>query len=161
LDETDLFQLIRAGDKVKLLDALDRADVNQVNEFGQSLLHEAIASGSTAIGFEMIRRKIDVNTQDSKGQTPLHYAALYGALELAKEILRNGCDLKILDIHGNSPLWTATFNARGNYGMVELLLEYGADPNHRNRHGRSPLDLARQINDHALILLLEGRGHSA
>jgi ankyrin repeat protein len=59
------------------------------------------------------------------------------------------------DEHGNTPLWTAVFNAKGDYVIVEQLIQASANPNSQNRHGRSPLDFARQIKDRDLISILE------
>jgi uncharacterized protein len=49
------------------------------------------------------------------------------------------------DIHGNTPLWRAVFNSRGRGDLIELLLSSGADRGHRNKRGKTPLDLANTI----------------
>jgi ankyrin repeat protein len=99
----------------------------------------------------LIRRHINVNQQDNDGMTPLHYAAVYSNHSLAEKIVNAGGSLKIVDKHGNGPLWTAVFNARGSYSIVDLFLRRGADPHHKNNHGLSPLDFAKRIEDSVLM----------
>jgi ankyrin repeat protein len=103
---------------------------------------------------DLIRRGIDVNSQNVNGQTPLHCAALYGNLKLADEMLAHGGDPNARDVYGNSPLWTAVFNARGHYDIVESLVGHGADSATKNKAGRSPLYFGRQILDDQIVTLL-------
>jgi ankyrin repeat protein len=103
---------------------------------------------------DLLSRGINVNQRDKKGRTPLHYAAAHNRLSLAKEIINKGGDINIADVHGNNALWTAVFNARGNYELVELFVEKGGDSLTKNKYNRSPLDFANQINDKKLIELL-------
>ena len=36
-------------------------------------------------------------------------------------------------------------NAKGHFEGIKSLLEKGADPHHKNKHGRSPFDMAKTI----------------
>ncbi len=45
-------------------------------------------------------------------------------------------------MHGNTPLWTASFHARGNFCIVELLVRYGASFENRNKAGKTVRDIA-------------------
>ena len=90
-------------------------------------------------------------------ETPLHYSAVLNQPEVARRILEHGGDPTITDIHGNAPLWYAVFNARGSYEVVDLLLARNANPNLKHKHGRSPLDFARQIGDETLIGKFESK----
>ncbi|MBF0548529.1 MAG: ankyrin repeat domain-containing protein [Candidatus Riflebacteria bacterium] len=150
----DIFQLIRSQDNDRFFSLLKTIDLNIRNEFGQNLLHEAIACANTLAGVELIKCGINVNSQDSQGLTPLHFAASYRNQVLAKLILEHGGDLLIVDNHGNNPLWTAVFNARGNYEIVEMLTKSGGDAFQKNKHSKSPLDFAKQIGDLTLVALL-------
>lgn len=149
-----MFSAVRNG----TIDSIDietfRENLDLINESGQNLLHEAIAHGHYAIGTILIELGIDLNHQDSKGQVPLHYAAARNQVQIVEKILSQGGDVAVIDSFGNQPLWTAVFNARGDYRTVSALLACGAEPAHRNKAGRSPLDFAQQIQDHALADLL-------
>ena len=73
----DLFQFIRINKSEAFYSGLDNADINQVNEDGQNLLHESVASNNLEFANELIKRKIDINHKDLNSQTPLHYVAYH------------------------------------------------------------------------------------
>ena len=52
----------------------------------------------------------------------------------------------MLDTHGNNPLWTAVFNARGEYRIIDLIVNAKGDFNSENQYGKTPLSFAKQIN---------------
>ncbi len=63
-----------------------------------------------------------------------------------------------LDPHGCTPLFYACEN--GHVDVVQLLLNYGADPHIANPEGVTPLAIARlhNNNNHPLIQVLEQAG---
>jgi ankyrin repeat protein len=152
--ESNLFQAIRLKDDTQYSKLIETVNINVVDDDGQSLLHEAIAHYNNGAAIDLINRGINVNIADNNGQVPLHFCALHKNPIVAAALLRNGADVNVKDIHLNNPLWTAVFNARGQYELVKLLLENGADPASKNRAGRSPLDFASQIDDKFLVSLL-------
>lgn len=156
----DVFQAVRrkTKDLNGLLDGLH--DINLRSEDGQCLLHTAVAYGNIEAARELVRRGIDVNAQDKNGQTPLHFAGSHCSADLAKLVLANGGDLTIPDRHGNTALWSAAFSAKGSYDTVRQFAntDCASLAQQKNKHGRSPLDFAKQIQDGALIRLLEGDG---
>lgn len=151
----DIFQIVRHEPPEKISSIIGSITINQLNNHGQNLLHEAIAYQKPVIAHLLISNSIDIDQQDENGQTPLHYAAVYNDAKTAELILQNGGEVNIADKHGNQPLWTAVFNARKHYDLVNLLLEYGADPHHKNKYDMSPLDFAYRINDEELVKLLQ------
>lgn len=151
----DLFQIIRLG--ITLDDVSDNVlseHINDSNEYGRNLLQEAIAHRQEAYALFLINKGINVNHRDENGATPLHYAAVYKLPLIAESILKHNGDPNLFDKHGNGPLWTAVFNARGEYKIVELLRDFNAEVNSKNLYGKSPLDFADQIKDNILINLL-------
>lgn len=151
-----VFTSVSLGHFESYLSLIEKVDVNIVNEFKQSLLEEAIAFHQRDIVFDLLNRGINVNIQDYKGLTALHILGFYDDPIVAEMVLKRGGRLDLYDKYGNSPLWTAAFNANGHYETVELFLRYGADPLHKNKVGRSPLDIALRRGDKILIDLLEG-----
>ncbi len=147
----NIFVIVERGDIRTYKINIEKVDINITAEDGQSLLHKTIAYQQSEIAFDLISRSIDVNIQDSKGQSSLHYLAFFPNLILAKAIIQNGAILEIKDNYGNTPLWYATFNARGNYDFVRLLIKNNANPNSLNKAGKSPIMFASQINDQKLI----------
>lgn len=154
---TDFFQAVRRDGPgaLSLLEGLD--DVNIRNKDDENLLHVAVAFANVDAAVELIKRGIDVNAANRKGATPLHYACVHQNATIAQQILDHGGDFEVVDEHGNTPLWTAVFNARGKYDVVNVLLAKGAakTAHHKNKHGRSPIDFATQIGDTRLVKLME------
>jgi ankyrin repeat protein len=95
-----------------------------------------------------------VQQADYQGATALHFAANYRLADVTARILEHHGNPNAKDEHGNTPLWTAVFSARGEYQVVQLLIDAGADPTTKNRYGKSPLDFARQIKDEDLQRVL-------
>ena len=75
-----------------------------------------------------------------EAETPLHIALGSGDLESAKELLTHGASLDANTLNGHTPL-----NYAKTGEAVELLLSFGADVNHLNDFGQSPLEVAIRI----------------
>lgn len=153
----DLFGIVASNSEKEFYSAINKSNINVVNEFGQNLLHEAVANNSTKLGLELIRRGIDVNHQDSEGSTPLHYAGMHQTEELARAILEAGGNPSIKDVFGNNALAAAVVHPQRNDKIVKMMFQHGADPRSKNKAGVSPLDFAKQIKAKRLIALLEGQ----
>jgi ankyrin repeat protein len=152
----DLFQIIRNGELEQYYQNITNTEINIRNEFGQSLLHEAIAYKQKEIALDLLNKLIDINIQDNSGQTVLHFISFHDKeSNVAEKIIENGGNLGIVDQYGNTPLWYAVFNARGKYDLVELFMKKGANPALKNNAGRSPIDFATQIKDTALLNILQ------
>ena len=100
---------------------------------------------------EDVRRLVadgaDPSAADRRGLTPLHFAGQEWAVEAARALLAAGAAVDAKDAYGNTPLHTAIFNSRGRGELIELLRQHGADPNHANHSGQTPLGLARLIGN--------------
>lgn len=150
----EIFSIIRIGTYEQYEKSIAGVDIDCFNEYKQNLLQGAIAACKNDIAKDLINRNIDLNHQDSNGQAPLHYCAQYLNIEIARLLLSKNADINIEDAYGNNPLWTAVFNARGDYRMVELFIEYNANIYHLNKARRSPLDFAKQIDDLDMVKIL-------
>lgn len=127
----------------KVLDSVE--DINVKDESGRTPLIQAIIDNKVEIASLLINRGADVNIQDSKGYTALHYASQNYSLECCKLLLGNNASVDIVDEHGNTPLFRATFNSRGRGEVIELLIQYGANKDMKNKYGVSPFELANTI----------------
>lgn len=150
-----LFDCIQIGDIKVLSSVLNRTNIDSINEYGESLLHEAISCEELEIANLLLDMGADVSAINNDGQTILHYAVVKKFADLVSRIIDRGLDIVVSDKHGNQALWTAAFNARGEYRCVELLKIAGADENHKNKNSKSPLDFAEQIGDLELIGILK------
>lgn len=72
--------------------------------------------------------------QDRQGRTPLHYAAWSDDADSVKLVLASSCLVHVSDINGR----TAIFDTN-TAEVTELLLAWGADINHVDHHGDTPL----------------------
>ncbi|MCP9757300.1 ankyrin repeat domain-containing protein [Lacihabitans sp. CCS-44] len=93
----------------------------------------------------------DINKKYQKGLNLLHFACEYNNIQLAKELLQRNINIEEKNIYGNTPLWTAVFNAKEKYEMVDLLLSYNTNPNSINNADNTPLKFAITIGDKVLI----------
>lgn len=155
---TTIHRLARSGDPDGVEAAVCAgADVDEKDEFGATALHYSISESNPEVARRLIDLGANVNIQDDQGRTPLHYAVEYSSVDVIQSLLTkdSGC-LATADVHGNQPLWTAVFCARGSFETVEQLLRYGANANHKNNTDKSPIDLAKQMNQESLLKLLEG-----
>lgn len=84
------------------------------------------------------------------GFTALHQAAFFGAATAAM-LLERGSDPDVVADNEMKvrPLHSAA--AGGHHGTVVLLLEHGADPNARQRHGWTPIHAAAQHGRPAMV----------
>ena len=103
----------------------------------------------------LIKKGANVNHQDKIGYSSLHFCGQEQNIEVAKILLENGANPNILDKHDNSPLWTAIFNSKGKFELVELLRINNADPNQKNKYGRSPNDMTISTYDKEIDELIK------
>ena len=151
----DIFQIIRRDSFQDFINAIDKVDINTTHDDGQNLLHHAIAYNRPDIAQELLARNININHQDKNGDTPLHYASDHSSIEIANYILEKNADPNICNKSGNNVVWSAVFNARGQYKLVQILLKANGDATIKNKSDRSALDFAKQIEDIDLISILE------
>jgi ankyrin repeat protein len=116
-----------------------------VDQAGRMPLHSAALENDIVRVNELLAHGADPNSADADDFTPLHFASQQGALEAARILLNNGAAVDPTNVHGNTPLWMAVFSSKGKGELIQLLRSKGADPFHRNRAGKTPVGLARQI----------------
>ena len=151
----DIFDIIKYGDSSEYFFLIESYEINVRNVNGASMLHKAIAAKKFDIANDLVNRGIDVNIMNNEGQSVGHYLSYYPNLQLTEKILEKGLKINIQDRWGNTPLWYAIYNGKGNYELVELFIKYGADPEIKNKVGKSSVDFAKDINNKDLILMLE------
>ena len=155
----DIHRSARLGDLDALRSAVAAgADINERDEFGATALKCAIAEKRVDAVMLLLDIGADVSDQGKDGSTALHYAIEHKLPKVLEALVKNCPEaITISDKHGNQPLWTAAFNARGDYEMVSMLLNCGADPEHINNVSLSPLDIPKRKGEPALLQLLESK----
>lgn len=163
------------------------ARVNDTDDNGSTALHKACQYGRTSETVSiLLRQKADVNLKNKKGVTPLMYASWTGKADAVKLLLEHGADVAAMtagsglsrhEIAGvkqfenfirHSRSYDMFFTARVNALILAvfyrhrecaaLLIQYGADPNHRLEHGVTPLMLAAALGQTDMVTDLAARG---
>jgi ankyrin repeat protein len=153
-----IIELIYNEDFSAAKQMIESTDLTIVDKEGDTALHMGVLKKNEEIVKLLLQSNCDVNAQNKKGKVPLHYAAELNLIEIAKSFIEMNADLGISDNYGNQPLWTAIFNAadgeESKLPIVKLFLQNGADKNHKNDAGRSPLDFAQQVKYEPLLEML-------
>ena len=166
-----LHQLVLRNDVENLEKELKKCTLEDINVENKGLkftpLFTAAIQGKVESAKLLIKYGANVNALDVYGRPPLYYigdpspvpsATAENRLEIAKLLLDNGADINIIDVDGAQSLWPVVFNARGKkeeLPIVKLFMNHGADPNHINKYGKNPLDIAKLSDNSALQEILE------
>ena len=117
-------------------------DLNQPDVAARTALMYAALNGKMPFVRLLIARKADVNRKDKAGTAALHFAAQDYQPEAVEAPCDVGATIDAEDQFGNTPLNKAAFNSRGRGEVIRILLRHGADPDKKNRTGKSPRMLA-------------------
>ena len=123
---------------------MDRGLVEAVKQHVEHLnVFEAAAFGDLDRLSQLLGEDADlVDAMSGDGFTPLHLAAFFGQTDAVRLLLARGaaCDPVGTGWMTGTPLHSAA--AASHASIVHVLLEAGADPNARQRHGYTPLHSA-------------------
>jgi ankyrin repeat protein len=132
-------------------------DKNIVDADGWTPLHAAVRNSRLEVARLLIQAGADVTIPTTSGRTLLHTAAETGSFEVAKLLLDVGAKATAVNVKfkGWTPLHLAVES--GHRGLVEYLMNQGADPEMANRFDYRSLDMALQQNHLEIIRLLIDR----
>lgn len=140
------------------------ADINAKDEQGNTPLHLASIFGYNEIAGLLAGKKADPDIRNDKGCTPLILAIQFSNLKTASILLNHHADINGRDRDGNTAIHLALLSVLRFKPIlpmlkekIQLYIEKGADPAIRNKEGKSPVDLAREIGDQGLIDMLKAK----
>jgi ankyrin repeat protein len=166
----------RNGDLSLVKSLVERGTpIDQACDFNRwTALHAAAHEGHLAIAEYLLTQGASVNVKDKDGYTPLHNTAdsfVKGdpskrneadRNRIAALLLKYGARVNATIHHGETPLHEAAL--RNNVGLVQLLVENGADPNIQQAQGMTPLHFAFSAGEDRLqvvrLLLRHGADSS-
>jgi len=157
------------------------ANINAVNQYGITALHNAVRSKTMEIIELLLKRGAYVNAKDSYSVTPLQLAFENGSEEIVKLLLKHGAYVNsayncnfgeghtewlgvketCTSWEGCTPLWLAV--GKGHEEVVKLLLESGANVHAEHKDGKTVLHFTverRQDKFVQLLLLFSANVHA-
>lgn len=125
---------------------------NRSDNFGATPLHYATQQTiNPSILKELIKHHI-IFPSDLKEQTPIYWAAAFNNYDAANILCEHFSHLiDKPDINGITALHRAIINK--NNKIIELLLQYGANPHIKNNSTISPYELAKNSNETTIVSL--------
>ena len=131
-------------------------------KWGQNLL-AACEAANLCQFLDALAEKPDVDFSGKNGFTPLIYAVDnafdYGIIKL----IERKADVNKTNNGNETPLMRALYKLRGNtgfdrYSTIETLIAAGADPNIKDKDGKTPLMVATDLNDARCVAMLLNAG---
>lgn len=161
--QTPLLEAVAAGD-VTMTRALllAGADADGSDLQGRSVLVVAAGLPNLEIAHLLLAHGATLNAPREGHDLPLREALGKGRLVEAEALLRIGADVNATTLAGDSLLAeVAGYDVRfsggtsGKHDLLAWLLQHGANPEGRNRKGRTALELASGMGDGESVRLLQ------
>ncbi len=132
------------------------------DEEGRTALFWAASQGFAGTVNILLEYEANPDLKDNKGMTPLMSAAKSGLRRVVASLLAHRAAVNIREDNEQSReeegsgMTALAYAVRGGHtGIVQLLLERGADPMLRDAAGRTALDIARQNGYGDIVQLLD------
>ena len=120
------------------------ADVNALNEDGQTPLHRAAVGEYDCpdVCSILLKQKAKIDAVDKDGNQPLHLALRRGYARTSHFLLSNRADVNALNGDGQTPLHTAAGGEKDCPELCSILLKHNAKIDVVDKDGNQPLHLA-------------------
>ncbi|XP_048865095.1 ankyrin repeat domain-containing protein 50 [Brienomyrus brachyistius] len=125
---------------------------------GRTALHVASWRGDLEGMTLLLRHGADPNAPDGEGRTPLHSMAWRGYSTAARLLLESKGALVDLACRQQGATALCIAAQEGHALVVSVLLEKGANPEHVDLYGRSPVKVAGKRGHLSIVKLLERAG---
>lgn len=128
-------------------------DINQFDVDGRQPLHVAAEQGEQVIVRLLLENGADIDGLDREGHSPLHIAVMGGKTQVAEFLIKKGASYD-----ANRLLFAAVENHVSDRDVFRLLTSLGADVNHLDTAGHTPLIQAIYADDRVLVKYLITQG---
>lgn len=120
---------------------------------GTSPLHLAAQHGHYSTADVLLRAGVSRDARTKVDRTPLHMAASEGHTVIVELLVRSGADINAKDMLKMTALhWAAQ---HGHHMVAETLIKHGADVHALSKFDKTPFDIAADIQNTELMLLLQ------
>ncbi|XP_011184840.1 transient receptor potential channel pyrexia isoform X1 [Zeugodacus cucurbitae] len=114
-----------------------------IREKESTALHLAADEGNVECVDLLLAKGADAKLKNHRGFTALHLAARTSSLECVESLLRNGnADPNAEDFDHRTPLHAAVGKSENAFDILETLIQWGANVNHKDIYGFTALHLA-------------------
>ncbi|XP_041759842.1 GA-binding protein subunit beta-1 isoform X4 [Coregonus clupeaformis] len=120
---------------------------------GTSPLHLAAQHGHYSTAEVLLRAGVSRDARTKVDRTPLHMAASEGHIVIVDLLVRSGADINAKDMLKMTALHWAAQN--GHQRVAETLVKHGADVHALSKFDKTPFDIAGDIQNADLMLLLQ------
>lgn len=120
------------------------ADINHIDVFGQSIMHEVAREWHTDLAYFLKVKGADVDKADNFGRTPLFVAVASNNLQMTEWLIKNGANIKHRTMKGQEQTalhFAAKFDA---LEVFIALMKHGAHPFVLDAKRRTPFFLAAE-----------------
>ena len=126
-----------------------KAIVDQKNKRGNYALKSAVSTGDIAVARLLLERHAKTDMKDSKGRSLLmdvrnNIFSTSTAVQMVRLLLDYGAPIGIRDNEGKDALLHEVTSQQRDYGVIELLLERGADPTLKPDYGSNVKSFLQQ-----------------
>ena len=134
------------------------ADVNKTDLRGWTALHYAATRKTEPELIRLlIQSGVDVNGRNVDGETPLRLTGILFIEKIAPSwgntliplLVKSGADINTADNEGHTLLHQAAFN--DNPELASICIRMGADPDWKLKDGKSPREIARELNSRGFL----------
>ncbi len=160
----DLYEAVEANDTERAIQLINSGSnvhyrtwagpVKKTDFIGENTLSVAILNKNLPLAKALLNAGADPNSLKDGYEDTAFYSAIEADLpEMVELLLKYKADVKTRNQSGWTPLHSAA-NRKNGDRVVKMLLAAGADPNVYNSRGESPLALAQDLPDAAIVSTL-------
>lgn len=126
------------------------ADTNVKTKMGDTALHQAADNNQYNLARLLLKYNASPDIQRNDGETPLHLACFKGDSEMAMILLEHKANPNVQNYtFGKTPLHYAVEDSYAD--VVSLLIQYQACTETKDKHGKTPKDIARTSEIQSLL----------
>lgn len=147
-----IHEIVRNENLEKLTELIiNGSNINEVDEMSRTPLHIAAWKGNSEIIQFLLRMKALTTIKAKDNFTPLHFAIQSGNLQCCILLINYDKTLLHSRISKGNKTGLHLATAKGNYEIVEFLLQSGADPTALTNKRQTALDFAKETPIFELI----------